>query len=85
LELMAEVPLNIVAFRFNPGGLEDLELDELNQQLGDAVIADGRFLAGITKIGQRTIFRPAFSNWRTREQDVEEFAEVVLELGRRLL
>ncbi|MCP4047809.1 MAG: aspartate aminotransferase family protein, partial [Gammaproteobacteria bacterium] len=85
LELMAKVPLNIVAFRFNPGGLEELELDELNQQLGDAVIADGRFMAGTSKIGQRTILRPAFSNWRTRKQDVEEFAEVVLELGRSLL
>ena len=85
LELMAEVPLNIVAFRFNPGGLEEWALDELNQQLGDAVSADGRFMVGTSKIGQRTILRPAFSNWRTRERDVEEFAEVLLELGQGLL
>ena len=85
LELMADVKLNIVAFRFNPGNLGDGELNELNQQLGEAVIADGRFLAGTSKIGARTIFRPAFSNWRTRRQDVEEFAEVVLELGQKLL
>lgn len=85
LELMAEVPLNIVAFRFNPGGLSEQDLDGLNQQLGRAVIADGRFMAGTSKIGPRTIFRPAFSNWRTRKQDVEEFASVVLELGERLL
>jgi glutamate/tyrosine decarboxylase-like PLP-dependent enzyme len=85
LELMAEVPLNIVAFRFNPGGLDDEALDELNQRLGEAIITDGRFLAGTSKIGPRTIFRPAFSNWRTRTQDVEEFAEVVTELGRSML
>ncbi len=85
LELMADVGLNIVAFRFNPGGLTEKKLDELNQQLGVVVIADGRFMAGTSKIGSRTIFRPAFSNWRTREQDVEEFADVVVELGQELL
>jgi len=85
LELMADVPLNIVAFRFNPGGMDEQELDNLNQRLGKLVIADGRFMAGTSRIGPRTIFRPAFSNWRTRTQDVEEFAEVVLELGQTLL
>jgi len=29
--------------------------------------------------------RPAYSNWRTRNQDVEEFADVVIELGQTLL
>jgi hypothetical protein len=53
--------------------------------LGEVVIADGRFMAGTSKIGPRTIFRPAFSNWRTRKQDVEEFATVVVELGQGLL
>ncbi|NOR20983.1 MAG: aminotransferase class V-fold PLP-dependent enzyme [Xanthomonadales bacterium] len=85
LELMAQVPLNIVAFRFNPGGLDDEALDLLNQRLGEAVIADGRFLSGTSKIGPRTIFRPAFSNWRTRKRDVEEFADVVVELGQTML
>jgi len=85
LELMADVPLNIVAFRFNPGGLSETQLDDLNQRLGDVVLADGRFMAGTSKIGSRTIFRPAFSNWRTRKQDVEEFADVVIELGLKLL
>jgi len=85
LELMADVPLNIVAFRFNPGGMDDITLDQLNSDLGEAVIADGRFLSGTSKIGPRTIFRPAFSNWRTRKQDVEEFAEVVTELGQKMI
>lgn len=85
LEAMADVPLHIVAFRFNPGGLSEQELDSLNQQLGEAVLADGRFLAGTSRIGERTVFRPAFSNWRTRNEDVEEFADVVVELGKALI
>ena len=85
LELMAQVRLNIVAFRFNPGELSERQLDELNLKLGEAVLSDGRFMAGTSRIGQRTIFRPAFSNWRTRKQDVEEFASVVVELGKGMV
>jgi len=81
LELMAPVNLNIVAFRFNPGGLDDTALDAFNERLGEAVLADGRFLVGTSRFGPRTIFRPAFSNWRTRNEDVEEFARVIVELG----
>ena len=84
LELMNDPQLNIVAFRYNPGDLSDEELDKLNEKLGEAVLADGRFLVGTSKIGPRTVFRPAFSNWRTRFSDVEEFADVTLELGRKL-
>jgi len=79
------VPLNIVAFRYNPGGLSGHELNELNQRLGEVIIADGRFMVGTSRIGKNTIFRPAFSNWRTRKQDVEEFASVVIELGQNLV
>lgn len=81
LELMNDPKLNIVAFRYNPGGVSDEQLDELNENLGARVIADGRFLVGTSRIGARTIFRPAFSNWRTRQEDVDEFADVILELG----
>jgi glutamate/tyrosine decarboxylase-like PLP-dependent enzyme len=78
---MAEVPLNIVAFRFNPGGKSEEELDRLNQKLGAAVLADGQFLVGTSRLGPRTIFRPAFSNWRTRIEDVDAFADTVVALG----
>jgi len=84
LELMNDVQLNIVAFRYNPGGMSDEELDALNERLGEAVLADGRFLVGTSKIGPRTVFRPAFSNWRTRPEDVEEFANAVVEIAASL-
>ncbi len=84
LELMNDPKLNIVSFRYNPGGVSDIELDALNQRMGRAVIDDGRFLVGTSRIGARTIFRPAFSNWRTRNEDVEELAKAVVELGNKL-
>lgn len=85
LELMADVLLNIVPFRYNPGGLDDAALDALNRRLGEAVLADGRFLVGTSRLGPRTIFRPAFSNWRTRTGDVDDFVDVIRKLGTRSL
>jgi len=84
LELMAPVQLNIAPFRYNPGGLDDATLDELNRRLGQAVQDDGQFLVGTSKLGQRTLFRPAFSNWRTRPEDVDAFIIRVRELAQGL-
>ena len=84
LELMNNPELNIVSFRYNPGGMSDEALDALNDRLGEAVLADGRFLVGTSRMGARTIFRPAFSNWRTRPEDVEQLADVIREVAQGL-
>ena len=49
LELMAEVPLNIVAFRFRPIGAGEEEADAFNVRVGEAVLAEGRFLVGTSQ------------------------------------
>ena len=84
LELLAPVQLNIVCFRFNPPGAEESELNDLNERLGEAVLADGRVYAGTTVYEGRTALRPAIVNWRTREADVDLLVDVVRELGQRL-
>lgn len=83
-ERLAEVPLNIVCFRFNPGGRSEQELDDLNQRLGERILEDGRVFVGTTKYGGRTALRPAISNWRTRESDIDAFFAVVSELAAAL-
>jgi glutamate/tyrosine decarboxylase-like PLP-dependent enzyme len=85
LERLAEAQLNIVCFRFRPPERSDDELDDLNTRVGAALLADGRVYVGTTRYEGRVAFRPAISNWRTREQDVDLVADVVQELGRRLL
>ena len=85
LERLADVPLNIVCFRFRPPGVPEAELNELNARLGDDVLADGRVYVGTTSFGGTVAFRPAIVNWRTREGDVDLFVEVVRELGAVLL
>jgi glutamate/tyrosine decarboxylase-like PLP-dependent enzyme len=84
-ELMAEVQLNIVPFRYNSGGMDAAALDAFNAKLGEAVLADGRFLVGTSKLGHRTIFRPAFSNWRTRREDVDAFLQVIRDAAATLV
>lgn len=84
LERLADVPLNIVCFRYDPGGLSEEELDALNERLGERLLEDGRVFAGTTVYGGKVALRPAIVNWRTREEDVDLFVEVVRELGSRL-
>ena len=84
LERLAEVPLNVVCFRYRPEGVPEEKLDELNQRLGEAVLEDGRVYFGTTVYGGKVAFRPAIVNWRTEAEDVDLIVPLVLELGASL-
>jgi glutamate/tyrosine decarboxylase-like PLP-dependent enzyme len=81
LERLAEVPLNIVCFRYHPEGEDDEGLDALNERVGEALLEDGRVYVGTTRYQGRTALRPAIVNWRTREGDIDFFVDVVREVG----
>jgi glutamate/tyrosine decarboxylase-like PLP-dependent enzyme len=83
MELAADVPLNIVAFRYRPRDAAESSLDELNARIGREVLKDGRIYMGTTRYRGMTVFRPAIVNWRTTEADVELIPQVVRELGAR--
>ena len=84
LERLAEVPLNIVCFRYRPGDLSDDALDRLNAKIGADLLADGRVYVGTTRYRGKVAFRPAIVNWRTTEADIDLIVDVVRELGARL-
>jgi glutamate/tyrosine decarboxylase-like PLP-dependent enzyme len=84
LELLAPVRLNVVCFRYRPAGVPEDRLDELNRRLAEAIAADGRVFFGTTTYGEHVAFRPAISNWRTTEADVDQIVAVVKELGEPL-
>jgi glutamate/tyrosine decarboxylase-like PLP-dependent enzyme len=84
LERLAEVPLNIVSFRYRPPDVPDAELDDLNGRLGEAVLEDGRVFVGTTVYRGKVAFRPAFVNWMSTPDDADLLIEVVRELGARL-
>ena len=85
LERLADVPLNVVCFRYRPAGAPEEELDVLNQRLGEAVLADGRVYVGTTRYGGRVAVRPAIVNYRSTEADVDLLIDVIQELGASLV
>lgn len=85
LERLADVPLNVICFRFRPPGVPADALDELNRELGNMILEDGRVYFGTTDYAGKVAFRPAIVNWRTGEKDVDLIVEVVRELGAKLL
>jgi glutamate/tyrosine decarboxylase-like PLP-dependent enzyme len=81
MELMAPVPLSIVCFRYNPGGMVSQKLDDLNDRIIEEIESDGRvFLTG-TKIQGQTALRTCFINHRTEKSDVDYLLDVVLDLA----
>jgi glutamate/tyrosine decarboxylase-like PLP-dependent enzyme len=84
LELLAPAPLNIVCFRYRPPDVPEDALDELNLEIGRAVLTDGRVYVGTTRWRGSVGFRPAFVNWRTTTADADLLLETVRDLGRRL-
>ena len=85
LERLADVPLNIVCFRFHPPDVPEDRLDDLNREIAQAVLDDGRVFFGSTVYDGMVAFRPAPGNWRNRPQDVDLIVEVTRELGARLV
>jgi glutamate/tyrosine decarboxylase-like PLP-dependent enzyme len=59
-------------------------LDRLNEELGRAVLEDGRVYVGTTRYAGKVAFRPAIVNWRTTEADIDLVVDVIRELGSRL-
>jgi glutamate/tyrosine decarboxylase-like PLP-dependent enzyme len=85
LERLADVPLNIVCFRYRPAGVDEERLDDINRRLAEALVDDGRVFAGGTVYRGRPALRPAISNWRTTAADLDLFIAVVRELGDTIL
>ena len=85
LELLVEAPLNVVCFRFNPGGMPEERLNQVNRALGDALLADGRVFVGTTTLGEKVGLRPAIVNWRTRREDINRLVIAVRQVGERLV
>jgi glutamate/tyrosine decarboxylase-like PLP-dependent enzyme len=79
-ERLADVQLNIVCFRARPDGFAEEDLDDLNRELGEALLEDGRVFAGTTLYNGAVAFRPAIVNWQTTEADVDLLVDVLLEL-----
>jgi glutamate/tyrosine decarboxylase-like PLP-dependent enzyme len=84
LELTAPIGLNIVCFRFNPGGLSEQRLERLNRDILAELQEQGIAAPSYTTLNGQYCLRAAISNHRSRIEDFEMLVREVVELGRRL-
>ncbi len=84
LELMAPVVVNIVCFRYNPGGLEVERLNALNEELLIRLHESGIAAPSYTTLGGRYCLRAAIANHRTRDEDLPMVLEAVRRIGSEL-
>lgn len=84
LELMAPVSLNVVAFRYNPGGLSENELNLLNHRLLIEIQTRGLAVPSSTMLNGAFALRAAIVNHRSRREDFEALAKAAETIGAEL-
>lgn len=84
LELLAPTPLNIVNYRYNPGGLDEEALNQLNKDILTALQTRGIAAPSSTRLGGRFSIRVCISNHRTKRHDLDELVKRTVELGEEL-
>jgi len=83
LELTAPVISNIACFRYNPGGLDDGQLERLNKgvlrelwEINQSIITD-------TKIKEIHMLRACNVNHRSRREDFDYLVDKIKEIGEK--
>ena len=84
LELLAPVGLNVVAFRYNPGGLSESELDNLNRLLLIEIQNRGIAVPSATTLDGKFCLRAAIVNHRSRREDFRILVDATREIGNGL-
>jgi glutamate/tyrosine decarboxylase-like PLP-dependent enzyme len=85
LERMAPIGLDIVCFRFNPGGLDDAALNSLNKEILMRLQEQGTAAPSYTTLNGRYCLRIAIANHRSTQEDFDLLAGEVRRLGQALV
>jgi len=84
LELMAPVGLNVVVFRYNPGGLSEADLDNLNRLVLIEIQNRGIAVPSATTLEGKFCLRAAIVNHRSRREDFEVLTNAARIIGGEL-
>ncbi len=85
MELLAPIGLDIVCFRFNPGGLDDEKLNALNKEILMQLHEQGIAAPSYTSLQGRYCLRIAIANHRSKQEDFDVLAREVVRIGRELV
>lgn len=83
-ELLAEVSLNIVCYRYNPGNLTDNDLNTLNKNILMQLQVQGIASPSYTLLQGRYAIRVAITNHRSRRKDFEILITETRRIGEEL-
>jgi len=84
LELTGPIGLDIVCFRYNPGGLDQETLNVLNRKLLVNLQKSGLAAPSYTTLRGNYCLRVAISNHRSRFEDFDLMVDEVIRLGKEL-
>ena len=85
LELLAPIGLDIICFRFNPGNLDDEQLNALNKEILMQLHEQGIAAPSYTTLQGRYCLRIAIANHRSRQEDFDLLAREVVRMGHELV
>jgi glutamate/tyrosine decarboxylase-like PLP-dependent enzyme len=85
MELLAPIVLDIVCFRFNPGGVEDENLNALNKEILMQLHEQGIAAPSYTVLQGRYCLRIAIANHRSKQEDFDILAREVIRIGQELV
>jgi len=84
LELIAPIGMDIVCFRYNPGGLSLDALNALNKEIKLQIEERAIALPGYTTLNGRYCIRCAISSHRVTNTDFDVLVDSVLSIGKEL-
>jgi glutamate/tyrosine decarboxylase-like PLP-dependent enzyme len=84
LERMAPIGLDIVCFRYNPGGLDDESLNTLNRETLIRLQERGIAAPSYTTLSGRYCLRVAIANHRSTFEDFDVLIDAVADIGREV-
>lgn len=84
LELVAPVGLDIVCFRYNPGGLNLEQLNDINKEIKLQIEERAIALPGYTTLNGAYCIRCAISSHRARNSDFDVLIDSVIKIGKEI-
>ena len=84
LELLADVPFNIVCFRYSDARLDEPSLNDLNQEILMRLHERGLAVPSYTRIHGQFALRVSITNHRTTSPDLDFLVEQVLALAHEI-
>jgi glutamate/tyrosine decarboxylase-like PLP-dependent enzyme len=84
MELLAPIGMDIVCFRFNPGGMDTEKLNALNKEILMQLHEQGIAVPSYTTLNDTYCLRIAIANHRSTQADFDLLAKEVVRLGKEL-